>query len=275
MNPGPLKVAPVTVDQERTSGLVAPAASPANGVKSPHLDISRPSTVDVSCQKLPYDPCMSPGVSATQSLLDTANPTMNEMKPPVLSSNPLGLAPIQDYQMQLMLLEQQNKRRLLQAREQFDHLPENKAEAPVPRSFPAKDPLIAEHTARSVEGVMQPSLSPSPSLPTAPAPFTICCNNCDASIPDAHWHCSICDDGDFDLCPNCVDKGFVCDSDRHWLIKRTVKDNKVVNSITETIAPKTSVKAEEANTESSEDFVAPEGNPSRSRTCNSCVGGER
>lgn len=46
----------------------------------------------------------------------------------------------------------------------------------------------------------------SANLPAISAPFTIRCNNCDDAIPDTHWHCSICDDADFDLCANCVEK---------------------------------------------------------------------
>ncbi|KAL6721407.1 hypothetical protein ACLMJK_000510 [Lecanora helva] len=74
--------------------------------------------------------------------------------------------------------------------------------------------------------------------------FTICCNNCEKPMPDAHWHCSICDMGDFDLCGDCVAKGHLCDDDDHWLIKRFVKDGKVIPSTTETIGPKKSPKVE-------------------------------
>jgi next to BRCA1 gene 1 protein len=68
-------------------------------------------------------------------------------------------------------------------------------------------------------------------------PFTVFCNSCDQPVPDAHFHCSTCDDGDFDLCQNCVNRGISCYNDQHWLIKRTIKEGKVAYSTTH-IAPK-------------------------------------
>ena len=108
--------------------------------------------------------------------------------------------------------------------------------------------------------------------------FTICCNFCDEPIPDAHWHCSICERGDFDLCQDCVERGRLCDGEDHWLIKRFVKGGKVINSTTETIAPKKAIKIEEKaipgaftsdiKREDIHELV------DLSRTCNSCVGGK-
>lgn len=107
--------------------------------------------------------------------------------------------------------------------------------------------------------------------------FTICCNHCDKPIPDAHWHCSICERGDFDLCQDCVEKGCLCDSEDHWLIKRFVKGGKVINSTTETIAPKKATKIEEKAIPGAftsdikrEDIHELDS----SRTCNACVGGK-
>lgn len=108
--------------------------------------------------------------------------------------------------------------------------------------------------------------------------FTICCNNCDKPIPDAHWHCSICERGDFDLCQGCIEKGCLCDSEDHWLIKRFVKGGKVINSTTETIAPKKAIKVEEKaipgafTSEIKREDIHE--SLDLSRTCNSCVGGE-
>ena len=110
--------------------------------------------------------------------------------------------------------------------------------------------------------------------------FTICCNNCDAAIPNVHWHCSSCDNGDFDLCVECVNKGVLCDSRDHWLIKRFVQNGKVTNSITEKIAPR---KAPTINNMLNKDAPVtkiPDSKPNashdglvESRTCNSCVSG--
>lgn len=68
--------------------------------------------------------------------------------------------------------------------------------------------------------------------------YAVCCNICDKTIPGAHYHCSTCDDGDFDLCQGCVDQGETCKGSDHWLIKRFVKDGAFINSTTERIPPK-------------------------------------
>ena len=68
--------------------------------------------------------------------------------------------------------------------------------------------------------------------------FCIDCNHCGLSIPNEHYHCSICDDGDYDLCLHCVDSGVTCPNEEHWLIRRIVKDGIVTNSTTETVAPR-------------------------------------
>lgn len=75
------------------------------------------------------------------------------------------------------------------------------------------------------------------------AAYAVCCNICCKSVPDAHYHCSTCDDGDFDLCQSCIDQGITCNSDNHWLIKRTIVDGTIVKSSTEKISPKPKPKA--------------------------------
>jgi next-to-BRCA1 protein 1 len=78
--------------------------------------------------------------------------------------------------------------------------------------------------------------APTPVLPASSCAtgigYAVCCNICDKTIPDAHYHCGTCDDGDFDLCLECVQKGETCRMDDHWLIKRQVKDGVFVNSTT-------------------------------------------
>ncbi|KAK3326393.1 hypothetical protein B0H66DRAFT_158821 [Apodospora peruviana] len=81
-------------------------------------------------------------------------------------------------------------------------------------------------------------------LPT-PVPrtnYAVCCNSCDRTIPMAHYHCSTCDDGDFDLCEECVKRGITCYGADHWLIKRVVKNGVIIQSTTERIAPKPKAK---------------------------------
>ena len=42
------------------------------------------------------------------------------------------------------------------------------------------------------------------------ANFVIWCNQCDNAIADEHWHCGICDGGDYDICLKWADKGAMC-----------------------------------------------------------------
>ena len=68
--------------------------------------------------------------------------------------------------------------------------------------------------------------------------YAVYCNACDAPIVNEHYHCSICADGDFDLCCRCVSSGRVCEHEDHWLIKRFIKDGLVLNSTTEKVRPR-------------------------------------
>lgn len=132
--------------------------------------------------------------------------------------------------------------------------------------------------------------------PVATTAWQVYCNNCDKPMKDTHYHCSICDDGDYDLCEECVSTGKVCPGEAHWLIKRCVKDGKVVNSTTQMLSRKQSEvvtkkqaialtktvteiqsvagKTEEMpgafHVESKSETLAPQSK----RTCNNCVAGE-
>jgi len=92
-------------------------------------------------------------------------------------------------------------------------------------------------------GIMD-TYTPAPGAPlairtkeTVPsvAPWSVYCNECDAAMSDEHFHCGICDDGDYDLCERCVSNGKVCPGKDHWLVKRFIKDGKVVASTTERV----------------------------------------
>ncbi|KAK3359083.1 hypothetical protein B0T25DRAFT_449307 [Lasiosphaeria hispida] len=87
----------------------------------------------------------------------------------------------------------------------------------------------------TVSSVAQP---PASSCSAARTNYAVCCNSCDKTIPQSHYHCSTCDDGDFDLCQECVDQGITCYGADHWLIKRFVRNGVITNSTTERIAPK-------------------------------------
>ncbi|CAG8951535.1 hypothetical protein HYFRA_00007451 [Hymenoscyphus fraxineus] len=104
--------------------------------------------------------------------------------------------------------------------------------------------------------------------------FSVYCNHCQDSIPDEHFHCSTCDDGDFDLCQKCVTDGVRCGGDEHWMIKRFFNHGKVINSTTETIKPKPKVPAPAPSPllESEDTLLLAESKmPIATRTCNCCI----
>ncbi|CAO2653114.1 Nn.00g025250.m01.CDS01 [Neocucurbitaria sp. VM-36] len=141
-------------------------------------------------------------------------------------------------------------------------------EAPVPRSFTAHqgffDNLV---TTNRTSGL---AFRPKPN--NVCTSWVVYCNNCNQPMEDEHFHCSVCDGGDYDLCPACVDSGIHCPGTGHWMVRRFVKNGSVVNSTTQRIPPK--VKAEEhqevpgAFTDEKQS-VAFEEEPTR--TCNCCV----
>ncbi|EPS41394.1 hypothetical protein H072_4715 [Dactylellina haptotyla CBS 200.50] len=90
--------------------------------------------------------------------------------------------------------------------------------------------------------------------------FLVYCNKCEKTIHGEHYHCSICDKGDYDLCSTCVDNGVHCEGD-HWLIKRTLEKGRIVSSTTEYNKRKQRSKA-----------PSPQPTPAfRTRTCNCCI----
>jgi next to BRCA1 gene 1 protein len=103
--------------------------------------------------------------------------------------------------------------------------------------------------------------------------FTVQCNECNQVIPGSHWHCNTCDDGDFDLCLNCVENGIHCGVDAHFLIKRSIENGKVCYS-TSTIAPKKPAQLqtkEEVTVNSIKPEVEEVVPQEQTRTCNCCV----
>ncbi|KAL9112289.1 MAG: hypothetical protein Q9227_003407 [Pyrenula ochraceoflavens] len=130
------------------------------------------------------------------------------------------------------------------------------ASLPVPRGPPV-------HT------LSRPTLPNFHDFPTAN--YYIDCNNCGNGIKNEHYHCSICDNGDYDLCLECVENDIVCEGEGHWLIKRCLKDGKLINSTTERIAPK---KEETDNKaiEQEELKSSPPACEHSDRTCNGCIG---
>lgn len=107
--------------------------------------------------------------------------------------------------------------------------------------------------------------------------FCIDCNHCGRPIPNEHYHCNTCADGDYDLCPQCVDSGVNCDGDEHWLVRRFVKDGIITNSTTKTLASHKILTQEESHPE----LPVPKSEPeqaeapvfSSERICNNCLKG--
>ncbi|SMQ45344.1 unnamed protein product [Zymoseptoria tritici ST99CH_3D7] len=149
-------------------------------------------------------------------------------------------------------------------------------EAPVPQPFTDRTPQLFDHPdkpfALRPREVITPAVIPGHS-------WSVYCNECDKPMANAHYHCSICDSGDFDLCEECVGKNKHCRGEGHWLIKRFIKDGSVVASETERIsrkpAPAPAVTKPEAEMPGS--FVTEQSKmlseevPTPTRTCNNCV----
>ena len=147
---------------------------------------------------------------------------------------------------------------------------EVEGEAPVPQAFRDVYPLQLRPTA--LRAIDQDFDVPATC-------FTVCCNNCSITVPDTHWHCSICEDGDYDICEECVSSGVHCGVEGHYLIKRFIKNGKVISSTTETVPkkplPKIDTEKDVSVTFASE--IKEEHNSEMlelSRTCNSCVNGK-
>jgi next-to-BRCA1 protein 1 len=101
-----------------------------------------------------------------------------------------------------------------------------------PFLYPSGTPSTAQTQTGNQYGYL-PSVRQAPAAcPAIARGYAVCCNVCDKTIRGAHYHCSSCDDGDFDLCLDCVQKGETCREDDHWLIKRQIVDGIFVSSTT-------------------------------------------
>lgn len=98
--------------------------------------------------------------------------------------------------------------------------------------------LVDERLQRAHKAIAEahskPQVCPSPTYrPT----YRIYCNHCDAGINSEHYHCDSCDNGDYDLCHPCVDRGTMCRGG-HWMIKRDVVNGEIVGSVTKKVPGK-------------------------------------
>jgi len=71
----------------------------------------------------------------------------------------------------------------------------------------------------------------SPSLETLPdvdwshlIGSTLLCDGCDGALLGMHYHCSICNDDDFDLCDQCVNEGEHCLKVEHLMTQRLIPE---------------------------------------------------
>ena len=60
-----------------------------------------------------------------------------------------------------------------------------------------------------------------------PSTFSVHCDECGTITTETHYHCKICHDADFDLCPACFAQGIHCFDRRHPLMKRIVKNDHI------------------------------------------------
>ncbi|KAH6641675.1 hypothetical protein F5144DRAFT_564552 [Chaetomium tenue] len=132
-----------------------------------------------------------------------------------------------------------------------------------------------EHILRNQSDAPPPAPPCNVDCPAIHTNYAVCCNSCDETIPDAHYHCSTCDDGDFDLCQTCVNQGVTCKGPNHWLIKRFVVSGVIINSTTERLYPKPKPKkSTPPGIVPSAERIIPVFNDnvySTMRTCNCCV----
>lgn len=104
--------------------------------------------------------------------------------------------------------------------------------------------------------------------------YAVYCNICNVNVDSVHYHCGVCDSGDFDLCERCVEEGKHCNNAEHWMIKRTIVKGEVISS-RELIASTTAIvakKSETLNQRVEEKAVEPQ--DVSGRTCNCCCEGK-
>ncbi|KAH0536068.1 hypothetical protein FGG08_007034 [Glutinoglossum americanum] len=104
------------------------------------------------------------------------------------------------------------------------------------RGRKAVEQILLEHCQEHNIAISDEDMSVTSKL--ANSSSYIYCDNCDGRIPspDPHYHCNICDDDDFDLCQECIDKGTLCRGDGHRLIRRRIENGVCIDMTTEVIA---------------------------------------
>ncbi|KAH8147898.1 uncharacterized protein LAJ45_07999 [Morchella importuna] len=136
-----------------------------------------------------------------------------------------------------------------------EEVEKHEKEAPVPAPFSAPEPAPSVVSPPSVVSEVLDIKSPA-------FTYAIFCDSCEGNIYDVHYHCGICDKGDYDLCQACVGRGTHCKDSSHWLIKRTLTGGTIVSSVTESIKAKVPEPAVEEKEEEEHELT---------RTCNCCI----
>ncbi|KAF2712886.1 hypothetical protein K504DRAFT_370190 [Pleomassaria siparia CBS 279.74] len=191
---------------------------------------------------------------------ETLAPQVDVQTTPVIAHSPIPPPPLSTYRKPEVDMVEESP---------VSPLVANKAdaegEAPVPHSFTARQSFFSNLANASQNA----DLAFRPKESSCQSSWVVFCNNCNQPMEDAHYHCSICDHGDYDLCPSCVETGIHCPGAGHWMVKRFVKNGAVVNSTTERVGPKPKPKVEQSVPGAFTKPAFVEDEPTR--TCNCCV----
>ncbi|KAL3436021.1 hypothetical protein BDV09DRAFT_166095 [Aspergillus tetrazonus] len=150
--------------------------------------------------------------------------------------------------------------------------------------FGSQDPFCSATEMEGSKSVSHREFILGPDNPSAPVishtstagVFCIDCDHCGRPIPNEHYHCNTCSDGDYDLCPQCIDSGVNCQGEDHWLVRRFVKDGIITNSTTKTLASH-KIQIRDEHKPQSEPVLESAPGPAenitinRERVCNNCL----
>lgn len=147
---------------------------------------------------------------------------------------------------------------------------------------PGKRPASEDESSRinaPCSATVLPDRGTSVALPASDCTWAVYCNTCDKSLTDTHYHCALCDGGNYDLCETCVGAGIHCPGENHWLIRRYFKDYVLVASETDRVGYKN--PSDSASVQPTAPTLPSDAKVSMktkqdmpSRTCNCCVRSE-
>jgi len=207
----------------------------------------------------------APKAAIYQHRADTTYPQGIPQASPVIAHSPLPPPPLSTYRKPEVETVQDSPVSPI-----MSHKADSEGEAPVPRPFTARGAYFAglANASHNADLAFRPKENTQCS-------WVVFCNNCNNSMEDVHFHCGICDHGDYDLCPACVNAGIHCPGTGHWMVKRFVKNGNVVNSTTERVAPKVQQQTQNgmpgAFMDEKQPVVADVPAEGPDRTCNCCV----